>query len=328
MVDLSTKYLGLELRNPIVVGSSGLTDSVQRILDLEKNGAGAVVIKSLFEEEIIHEMEESQRQMMSGGHIYPEIFDMFDMTDIEDTVTKYLNTITEAKKVCKIPIIASVNCVSSEEWTVFGKRIQEAGADALELNLFVLPSDFSRTGEENEAVYFDVIKKIKQEITIPISLKISYFFSNLGSTIQKLSKTGISGLTLFNRFFSPDFDIDSLKVFPASIYSTPAELSTSLRWIAIMAERVDCDLAASTGIHDGKAVIKQILAGANAVHIASCLYKFGPEYIQNILKDMQDWMDDNGYKSLKEFKGKMSQAKSSNPAAFERGQFMKHFSGK
>lgn len=328
MVDLSTKYLGFDLKNPIIVGSCGLTDSAQRIKELEKNGAAAVVVKSLFEEEIIKEMEEAQRQMQSGAHIYPEIFDMFSLEDVEDSVTKYLNTISEAKKICSIPIIASINCVSADEWTSFAKRIEEAGADALELNLFILPSDFNRSGEDNENVYFDVINKVKKEITIPLSLKISYYFSNLGAMIQRLSKTGIGALVLFNRFYSPDFDIDSLKVVPTSIYSTPSELPISLRWISIMANRVDCDLAASTGVHDGKAAIKQILAGADAVQIASCLYKYGPEYIGNILKEMQEWMEDNAFTSLPEFKGKMSQAKSSNPAAFERVQFMKHFSGK
>lgn len=328
MIDLSTKYLGLNLKNPIIVGSSGLTDSAHRIQELEKCGAGAVVVKSLFEEEIIKEMEESMHQMQSGGHIYPEIFDLFNIADVEDSVTKYLNTISDAKKSTSIPVIASINCVSADEWTVFAKRIEEAGADALELNLFILPSDFSRTSEDNENVYFEVINKVKKEISIPLSLKISYYFSNLGAMIQRLSKTGIASIVLFNRFYSPDFDIDSLKVVPTSIYSTPAELPVSLRWISIMANRVECDLAASTGIHDGKAVIKQILAGANAVQIASCLYKYGPEYIGSILKDMELWMEENGYHSLDEFRGKMSQARSANPAAFERVQFMKHFSGK
>lgn len=328
MFDLTTKYLGLTLKNPIIVGSSGLTDSAHRIQELERCGAGAVVVKSLFEEEIIKEMEESMNQMQSGGHIYPEIFDLFNITDVEDSVTKYLNTIEEAKKNCKIPVIASINCVSADEWTTFGKRIQDAGADALELNLFVLPSDFSRTGESNEKLYFEVIEKIKKEVTIPIALKISYYFSNLGSMIQKLSQTGIGAIVLFNRFYSPDIDIDSMKVVPTSIYSTPAELPISLRWISIMANRVDCNLAASTGVHDGKAVIKQILAGADVVQVASCLYKYGPEYIQTMIKDIEVWMEDNGYKNLAQFRGRMSQAKSANPAAFERVQFMKHFSGK
>jgi dihydroorotate dehydrogenase (fumarate) len=328
MLDLTTNYAGFKLKNPIIVGSSGLTETVASLKDLEKRGAGAIVLKSLFEEEIIREMEESQKQMNAPSHLYPEIYDFFDMTQIEDSVTKYLNLIREAKKEVSIPIFASVNCVSSDEWTYFAKRVQDAGADGLELNLFVLPSDFNRTGVENEKLYFQIIEKVKKEITIPLVIKISYYFSNLGAMIQKLSETGISGLVLFNRFFSPDIDLDTMKIVPANIFSSQAELTTSLRWIAIMADRVKCDLAASTGVHDGRDVIKQILAGAKAVHIASALYKNGSSYIENMLKDITDWMEDNNYKSLNEFMGKMSQAKTINPAAYERVQFMKHFSGK
>jgi dihydroorotate dehydrogenase (fumarate) len=212
--------------------------------------------------------------------------------------------------------------------TIFAKRIEAAGADALELNLFILPSDFNRTAEETEKIYFDVINKVRNEVKIPIAVKTSYYFTNLGQMLKRLSETGISALVLFNRFWSPDFDIENFKILSSHVLSTPGELSISLRWMAIMANRVSCDLAASTGVHDGRAVVKQILAGANAVQIASTLYRNGFQRIQKMLDEMEEWMEQHEFKKLDDFRGKMSQSSSDDAAAFERVQFMKHFSGK
>lgn len=328
MIDLSTRYLGLKLRNPIIAASSGMTRTVHLLQELDKKGVGAVVLKSIFEEEITAELNKQISNANKPNSIYPEIFDAFDYSDMEDSVSKYLFLIEEAKKTVSMPVIGSVNCVSSDEWTLFAKRIESAGADALELNMFILPSDFNRTGLDNEQIYFDVIKKVKSEVSIPVSLKISYYFSNLGSMVQKLSETGIDGIVMFNRFFSPDIDIDNMKIIPSNIYSTPADLSISLRWIAIMAQRVSCDLAASTGIHDGAAVVKQLLAGANAVQVASVLYKHGFEKITEMINFLANWMEENGYESIDDFRGKLSQASTKNPAAYERVQFMMHFAGK
>lgn len=329
MADLTTKYLGLTLRNPLIAGSSGLTNSLENLTEIEKFGAGAVVLKSLFEEEIELELQNNLQDMIgSSNNIYPEIFDMFDIDTVEDTLTKYLALIADAKKNLTIPVIASVNCVSAAEWTFFAKKIQDAGADALELNVFLMPSDFNKKGNDNEQVYFDIIKKVKSEVSIPVSLKISYYFTNLASMILRLSETDVDGLVLFNKFFAPDFDIHNFRIVPSNLYSNPTDLGISLRWIAIMAERVKCDLAASTGVHNGKAVIKQLLAGANAVQFASILYKNGISYIQTMVDEIMDWMNEMGYETIDEFRGKMSQAKSINPAVYERAQFMKHFSQK
>jgi dihydroorotate dehydrogenase (fumarate) len=325
MVDLTTKFLGLTLRNPLIVGSSGLTDSVDKIKAAEKAGAGAVVLKSLFEEEIIAEMEEAMHRMTSRQFIYPETFDYMDEEPEEDSVRKYLRLIKESKNAVHIPVIASINCVTSQKWTYFAKEIQDAGADALELNLFILPTDFERSAADNEKLYFDIVNEVLKVVSIPVLLKISYYSSNLGQMIRKLSQSGIKGLTLFNRFYSPDFNLETYQVISTNVLSNPSDLSVSLRWIAVMAERVSCDLAASTGVHDGEAFIKQILAGANAVQVVSVLYRNGVEYIGNILEDTKKWMEHEGYKSLEEFRGKMSQAKSSNPASYERVQFMKNF---
>jgi dihydroorotate dehydrogenase (fumarate) len=325
MADLTTKFLGLTLRNPLIVGSSGLTDSVEKIKELENAGAGAVVIKSLFEEEIIAEMEESLHRMTSRPFVYPETFDYMDEVDEEDSVRKYLSLIRQAKDTVHIPVIASINCVSAQKWTYFAKEIQDAGADALELNLFILPTDFERTAEENEKLYFQIIEEVKKVISIPILLKVSYYASNLGQLLQKLSKTGIGGLTLFNRFYSPDFNLETYQVVSTNVLSKPGDLPISLRWVAIMAERVECDIAASTGVHDGEAMIKQILAGADAVQVVSSLYKHGASYVSVMINEMKKWMEHEGYDKLTDFRGKMSQARSSNPAAYERVQFMKNF---
>jgi len=327
MVDLSTQYLGMKLKNPVIAGSSGLTNSVKSIQDLEASGAGAVVLKSIFEEEIAFEYDDILKEASEEG-VNLDQFDYYDFHIKGEKLDKYTTLIQESKKSVSIPVIASINCVYSHEWTSFAKQLQTAGADALELNMFFLPSEFDRSSEEKEKAYFQIIEKVQKEVTIPIALKISYYFSNLGPMIQKLSETGIAGLVLFNRFYSPDFDIDKMEVVSSNVFSAPTDLSTSLRWIAIMAERVSCDLAASTGVHDGAALIKQILAGANAVQVASTLYKNGKGQISDMLKTLEEWMDKKSFSSLSDFRGKMSQAKSSNPAAYERVQFMKYFGGK
>ncbi len=327
MADLTTEYMGMTLRNPIIAGSSGLTDSIKGVKEFEEAGAGAVVLKSIFEEEIAFEYEDILKEATEEGMNLDQ-FDYYDFKIKGDKLKHFTSLIEDAKKSVSIPVIASINCVYSHEWTSFAKQLQDAGADALELNMFFLPSEFGRTTEEKEQAYFQIIEKVLKEVTVPVSLKISYYFSNLGPMIQRLSDTGISGLVLFNRFYSPDFDIDKLEVVQSNIFSVPSDLPISLRWIAIMAERVNCDLAASTGVHDGTALIKQILAGADAVQVVSALYKNGKGFIGDMLKTLEEWMDQKNFGRLGDFRGKMSQAKSSNPAAFERVQFMKYFGGK
>eukprot|EP01029_Cantina_marsupialis_P009534 TRINITY_DN2214_c0_g2_i1.p3 TRINITY_DN2214_c0_g2~~TRINITY_DN2214_c0_g2_i1.p3 ORF type:complete len:331 (-),score=38.30 TRINITY_DN2214_c0_g2_i1:243-1235(-) len=325
MPNLTTNYLGLDLKNPIIVASSGLTDSVEKIKELEANGAGAVVLKSLFEEEIIMEMEEQIHAMTNRPFIYPETFDYMEEDSEEDTLRKYLRLIEEAKAAVSIPIIASVNCVSAQKWTYFSREIEKAGADALEVNLFVLPTDMNRSGEENEQIYLDVLKTVKEQVAIPVSLKISPYHSNLANTIKKLADLDADGIVMFNRFYSPDFDINNLSVTSGQVLSHSDDYKNSLRWIGIMSDRVNCSLAGTTGIHTSESIIKHLLAGADAVQVASILYKQGPEYIDILTKEIYSWMEDHGFESIRDFKGKMCQSKSNDPAAFERVQFMKHF---
>lgn len=327
MASLATTYLGLKLRNPIIVGSSGLTATVAGVKELEEKGAGAVVLKSIFEEEIAVELDQIIKSAKRTAYNL-EQFDYMDYRLREEKINKYTQLIEGCKKAVSIPVIASVNCVYSHEWTAYAKHLESAGADALELNMFFLPSDLTRGSHEKEKAYLKIVEKVQKEVSIPIALKISYYFTDLGPMIQELSKTGISGLVLFNRFYSPDFDIEKLEVTPANVFSSPAELYLSLRWMAMMSGRVKCDLAASTGVHDGKAVIKQLLAGAKAVQVVSALYKKGKGHIQTMLTDLEAWMNRKGYKNIRQFRGKMSQKKSTNPAIYERMQFMKTFGTK
>lgn len=323
-MDLSTTYLGLKIQSPIVAGSSGLTKSIDKIEAFARSGAGAVVLKSIFEEEIVFEHEDILKEAKAAG-VHMEQFDYYDFHLRGEKLNAYVALIREAKAKLKIPVIASINCVYSHEWVAFASQLQDAGADAIELNMFFLPSDFNRSSQEQERMYFAVIEKLTAAVSIPIALKISHYFSSLGQMIQRLSQTGVSGLVLFNRFFSPDIDIDKLAVKSSFVFSTPAELAMPLRWIGIMANKVSCDLIASTGVHDGEAVIKLLLAGATAVQTASALYQKGPEQIAEMLNTLRAWMERHNYASLSDFRGKMSQEATSNPAVYERVQFMKYF---
>ena len=326
MANLETTYMGLKLKNPIIVGSSGLTNSVENVIEIAKEGAGAVVLKSLFEEQI----KQAANQTFDQGdfsNYYPEAQDYIQNYSAENDVAIYLDLIKECKAKVDIPIIASINCMSDSEWINFAKKIEEAGADGLELNVFVLPSDPNKSSADNEKVYFDIIEKVTRIVSIPVAIKLSYYFSGLAKTMEMLSWTGIKSLVLFNRFFSPDIDINNFEIKTSNIFSTPSDLALSLRWVAMLSENVQCDIAASTGVHDGKAVIKQLLVGAKAVQIASVLYKKGFKEIPIMLKQINDWMAVKNFNTIDDFRGKMSLQKSNNPAAYERVQFMKHFSG-
>lgn len=329
MADLSTTYMGLELPSPLIAASSGLTDNLENLKRFEKFGVGAVVLKSLFEEEILLEKKAKLKKMTSSGFIYPETLDFYDYNDDSDheSTIQYLELVKKASSKLKIPIIPSINCVTADQWTFFPKELELAGADALELNVFIMPSDLSRSKSENEKVYFDIIKAVTGQVKIPVSLKISFYFSDLAIMIRKLSKTAIKGLVLFNRFYSPDIDIDTMEVTAASVLSAPGDISTSLRWIAIMYDHVSCDLSASTGVHTGRDMVKMILAGASAVQVASAFYRNGTDYAVTLIKELEEWMDQKGYKSIADFKANMSQHETANPAAFQRVQFMKYFRG-
>ncbi len=324
MVDIRTNYMGMELKNPVIASSSTLTDNVKSIEELEQAGVSAVVLRSIFEEEITLEMEHEIKEAVKEG--FDEgLFDYYDAKIKQDNISKYIQLIKDAKSAVDIPIIASINCISNHEWTYFTKKIEDAGADALELNMFLLPSDVEKTCSEQEELYFQIIDKVLKNISIPVTLKISSYFSDLARMIERLSKTGIKGLVLFNKFFTPDFDIETEKVISSYVLSQPQDIVTPLRWIAIMSERVDVDLVASTGVHNGEGLIKQLLAGAKAVQIASTLYRNGFEVVEKMIQDLEAWMNRKGYDKLDDFRGKLSYSKVTNPALYSRVQFMKYF---
>lgn len=340
MENLETSYLGLKLRNPLIAGSCGLTNSISNIKELAKKGVGAIVIKSLFEEQIQAEAEKvikyntqtesterpSETIFNKRIYDYDEAYSyIFDFTK-RNTLGKYLYFINEAKESVDIPVIASINCVSNQDWHAFARKIEETGVDAIELNIYILPSDWRRSGEDNEKIYYDIIKEVRNYVNIPVSVKIGYYFSSLAQSVKKISQTGIKGLVLFNRPYNTDIDIDTIELSHGLIYSSPDEYARTLRWIAILAGHVECELSASTGVHDHTTFIKQLLAGATTVQIASALYKKGFDVVPEILKGTIGWMAKHKFESVDDFRGKLSKAKIENPAALERVQFMKLYS--
>jgi dihydroorotate dehydrogenase (fumarate) len=322
MTNLSTNYLGLKLNNPLIVSSSGLTNSVEKIKKLEELGAGAVILKSLFEEQI-----QAEAGQMISDNTYPEAQDYILKYTKSNTVEEYLQLIENAKKAVKIPVIASINCISASDWVDFADDIEKAGADALELNIYFLPTKKEISSEKFEELYYEVITKVRKKTKIPVSIKIGLQFTNLVKLIHNLYIRGANGVVLFNRFFAPDIDIENLKFTAASVFSSPSDMRDTLRWVGIISDKVEkIDIAASTGIHDGKAAIKQILAGAKVVQVCSVLYKHGVEKIPVIKKDIENWMEHHHFKTIDEFRGKMNCRRIPDPTIYERSQFMKHYS--
>jgi len=325
MIDLSTTYLGLKLDNPLIVGSCGLTNSVEKIRELADHGAAAVVLKSLFEEQIQAELSAN---MASYNADYPGADDYIAEYTRGNEIDAYLRLISEVKKNVSIPVIASINCVSAAEWVSFARSMEEQGADALELNVSLLPSNPRVTSEQNETKYAEIINAVGNIVSIPLALKMSPYCASLAGLIQKLSwNNKLGAFVLFNRYYTPDIDIDQMKVKSAEVLSTPMEGCGPLRWMALLSGLIEKDLAASTGIHDAEGVIKQLLAGATAVQVVSTLYKNGPEQLGRIIKGIEQWMTKKNFAAVSDFRGKLSYDRLDDPAVFERTQFMKYYAG-
>ena len=323
MVELKTIYMGLELKNPIIVGSCGLTGKLDSIKELAEAGASAVVLKSLFEEQIMMEVNKNM-DGYNPVHGHTEMYDYQKYFEKQHLLENYLQLIKDAKQAVDIPIIASINCMSSADWTGFAKDIENAGADGLELNIFLLPSNPKMEGKDNENLYFDIIKKVTAEVSIPVSIKISHYFDNLANTLQRFSKTNIKGMVLFNRFYNTDIDIEKEELIGGNVFSTSDEMSNSLRWIGIMSKLVDCDLCATTGIHNGKDAIKFLLAGTSSIQMVSSIYINSPKIIEQSLSEIKDWMEKHNYDSINKFQGKLSKTSEMNNTLYERVQFMKY----
>ncbi|MDG5800096.1 dihydroorotate dehydrogenase-like protein [Marinilabiliaceae bacterium ANBcel2] len=325
MADISVKYLGLDLSSPVIAASSGLTNSVDNIKKLEKAGVGAVVLKSLFEEQINFEVNE--QIAVSAHKDYPEAYDYMTEYAQNNSVNEYLKLISGAKNEVNIPVIASINCYSDKSWVNFAKKIEEAGADGIELNLFIVNHDKNSDPQKYEEVYYKVSQSVSKVVSIPVSIKLGVYFSNLVSLVNKLSVSGSKGVVLFNRFYEPDINIDKLTLTSSNVYSSPSDIRRSLRWVAIVSDKIpNIDISASTGVHDGEAVVKQLLAGAKAVQVCSVIYKHGPAVITSMNNYIKEWMKGKNFSSIDDFNGIMSYSRIPDPAMYERAQFMKYFS--
>jgi dihydroorotate dehydrogenase (fumarate) len=325
MTNLKTRFFGLELNNPVIVASSGLTDKPEKIKEFSDQGVGAVVLKSVFEEEVINEYNQVA-QSKTSSH-FEEFIDYFDYKIRDQVLANYGKLIKEAKAVSKVPVVASINCVSAGDWLQFASQVADAGADAIELNLLVLPSDLARNAEANHRFYLDAVKEVLRAVKVPVTVKISNYFSDLACICKELSDEGIAGITLFNRLSMPDINIDKEKVVTAKALSSSEEYLLPLRWVGLLSSRLKCDIAASTGIHNAEQAIKMLLAGAGAVQIASAFYKNGTGYVAELLKGLEHWMQKKNYDSIEAFKGKLSFDRAANPAIYERAQFLSHFGG-
>lgn len=323
MANLKTTYLGLELDNPIIIGSSELCNTVEHVINMEKAGAGAVVIKSLFEEQILMDIDAERTNNMTGSYDHIENHVGYYLK--KHSIDKHLKLVKDAKEAVNIPVIGSINCVSSSEWMDYAKKFEEAGADALEINLFIMPANGDMSGEEIEKIYMDIATKLPAKLNIPVSLKLSSYFSGMANFFIKLSKTDIKGLVLFNKFYNPAIDIDAEKLISRTVYSKAEDNSHTLRWTGILSGKVDCDIAASIGIHTAKDVISNLLVGANAVQMVSSIFINGESQIAKVKKELSTWMDKKGYDNISDFRGNLSQSSQKNPMLFERSQFMKYF---
>lgn len=322
-MDLKTNYLGLELSSPVVIASSGLTLSLNNIKKFEDLGAGAVVLKSLFEEQIMYETRYSLESYDAYQH--PESMDFLKYIAREQSIDKYLNLINDAKKAVSFPVIASINCISNNKWTEFAGELENAGADALELNMYI--TDYGKLKSmQIEDLYFKIIENVKKNTRLPIAIKVSYFFTNLPQMLMNLAYTGINGMVLFNRYYSPDIDIEKQEVTSGSYFSSPDEINIPLRWIGILAGNLTCDLSATTGIHTAKEAVKLFMAGAKTVQICSTLYKNSIDYLKTFMQDLKDWMNKHNFNSINDIRGLLTSKSAEEQKLFSRTQYMKYYS--
>lgn len=324
MVDLSTTYLGLQLKNPVVASASPISKKLDGIRKLEDAGAGAVVMYSLFEEQIVQESLALDHFLNRGTETYAEALTYFpDLQNYNVGPEEYLERIRQAKQAVDIPVIGSLNGVSTGGWIEYAQKIEQAGADGLELNVYYVPTDFNLTSQALEQAYVDLVKDVRAKIHIPLAVKLSPFFTALPNLASRLVSAGADGLVLFNRFIQPDLDIETLEVTPNLVLSNSSELRLPLRWVAILYGRIDADLALTSGVHTAQDVIKAMMAGASVTMLASELLANGVRRVGEILADMTAWMETYEYQSVQQMKGSMSQRAVAEPAAFERANYMK-----
>jgi len=324
MIDLSTQYLGLTLKNPLVVAASPLGRNIDNLRRLEDAGASAVVLESLFEEQLTLESRELDRFLSEGTESFAEALSYFpDMNNYKMGPEGYLQLIAQAKAAVKIPIIASLNGVSAGGWTKYAKNMEEAGADALELNIYYVATHTDMTSTEVEQMYIDLVSQVKATVRIPVAVKLGPYFTSVANFAQKLDAARADALVLFNRFYQPDFDLENLEVVPNLTLSKPSELLLRLHWVAILYGHIHADLAITGGVHSAHDVLKTMMAGAKVAMMASVLLKEGIEHLKTIHADLLNWMEEHEYESIRQMQGSLSQQKVAEPAAFVRANYMK-----
>ncbi len=326
-MDLSTNYLGLKLRTPLVAAASPLSEEIETVKQMEDSGAAAVVLYSLFEEQLRQDSVELARHMEHGTFSTPEALTFFpEPEEFRLGPEEYLKHISAAKQAVKIPVIASLNGSSSGGWTQYAKAIQQAGADALELNIYYIPTDMELSSSDVEQNYLDILKAVKSSVTIPVAVKLSPFFTNFANMARRLDDAGANGLVLFNRFYQPDIDLETLEIRPNILLSTPMAMRVPLRWIAMLYGKLRANLAATSGIHRASDVLKMLMAGADVTMLCSSLIRHGVRQIGVIERDLVAWMEEHEYTSVTQLKGSLSQKNCADPSAFERAQYMKAIS--
>lgn len=328
MPNLETTYLGIKLKNPLVAASSGLTGSLEKIKELKEAGIGAVVLKSIFEEQINNEVG----AMLSEGAQnmeYPEAEDYIRSYLRDNSISRQTELVRRVKDETGLPVIASVNCVAGEEWTSFAGILEEAGADAIELNIFYLPVDRLQSSEVVEQLYLNVVKSVRKHTRIPVSVKIGSHFTNIVGMADKLKANGAQGIVMFNRFYEPDIDLDKLELTASEVFSSPAELRHGLRWTGLVSTKVpNLEIASATGIHDGEGVVRLLLAGAQVTQLCSTLYLNGTGVVSAILDDLTAFMRKWNFRHIDDFRGRLSYRNLAEPMMYERSQFMKYYSGR
>jgi dihydroorotate dehydrogenase (fumarate) len=324
MVDLTTTYLGMTLRTPLVVSATPMQEDLNNIKRMVDAGASAIVLHSLFEEQLVREQHELDYHLTHGTESFAEALTYFPEPDDFDTgPDSYLEHIRRVKAEVDVPVIASLNGSTMGGWTHFAQQMARAGADALELNLYSIPTNLDLPGTEVEKTYIDIAKAVVSEVDVPVAVKLSPFFSNMANMAKQFSEVGVKGLVMFNRFYQPDVDIEELEVSRKVVLSTPAEMRLPLTWIGILHGRLPLDLAATTGIHTAEDALKMISVGANVTMMASALFKHGIDHIKTVEAEMLRWMTEHEYESVAQMQGNMSQLKSADPSAFERAQYVR-----
>jgi len=324
MIDLSTTYLGLQLRTPLVASASPLSQEIDGVRRLEDAGASAVVLYSLFEEQLQQESFELEHHLTEGTNSFAEAASFFPQPDEFRTGPEgYLNHIRKAKDAASVPIIASLNGATLGGWVKYAKQIEQAGADAIECNIYFIPTNLDTAGSDVEKTYIDILREVKTTVHIPVAVKLSPFFSNMANMAKLLDEAGANGLVLFNRFYQPDINLDELEIQPNVLLSTPQALRLPLTWIGILYGRIRASLAATSGVHGPEDVVKLLMVGADVTMLCSTLLRNGIGHLEKIEDGVREWMEEHEYESVQQMKGSMSQIRCPNPSAFERAQYMK-----